>query len=174
MSIKKKIITSKLNIAVFVFFITIGITKLFYQDRKIYINITPSIKPGIYMMRKYEKKIPLKKGTFVIFSVPGKATKNREYYQDFIKEIVGIYGDDIEIIDNKIYINDEFKGDIFEKDSYGNNIRTLKEGKQEIREDEYFVMGSNPKSYDSRYWGAIKQQDILYFGTFYIPFTWEK
>ena len=93
MSIKKKIITSKLNIAVFVFFITIGITKLFYQDRKIYINITPSIKPGIYMMRKYEKKLPLKKGTFVIFSVPGKATKNREYYQDFIKEIVGIYGD---------------------------------------------------------------------------------
>ena len=59
MSIKKKIITSKLNIAVFVFFITIGITKLFYQDRKIYINITPSIKPGIYMMNL--KEISLKK-----------------------------------------------------------------------------------------------------------------
>ena len=100
-------------------------------------------------MREYNKKLPLKKGTFIIFSVPEKAVKNRKYYQDFIKEIVGVYGD-----------------------SYGNSIRTLKEGKQEIKENEYFVMGENPKSYDSRYWGAIKQQDILYFGTFYIPFSW--
>ena len=54
------------------------------------------------MMRKYEKKLPLKKGTFVIFSVPGKATKNKEYNQDFIKEIVEIKGVDIEFMDNKI------------------------------------------------------------------------
>ena len=89
-----------------------------------------------------------------------------------MKEIVGIYGDDIEISDNKIYINGEFKGDIFEKDSYGNNIRTLKAGKLELKKDEYFVMGTNPKSYDSRYWGAIKQDEILYYGTFRIPFSW--
>ena len=53
-------------------------------------------------MREYNKKLPLKKGTFIIFSVPEKAVKNRKYYQDFIKEIVGVYGDSIEVIDNKI------------------------------------------------------------------------
>ena len=57
-------------------------------------------------------------------------------------------------------------------DNYGNSIRTLKNGKQELKKDEYFVMGSNPKSYDSRYWGAVKKQDIMYYGTFYIPFSW--
>lgn len=172
MNIKKKLITSKFSIIIFILLIIIGILKFFYQDIKIFLNITSSIKLGIYIMRKYDKNLPLKKGTFVVFSVPDKAVKNREYYQDFIKEIVGTYGDDIEVIDNKIYINKEFKGEILEKDSYGNSIRTLKEGKQEIKEDEYFVMGSNPKSYDSRYWGTIRQQDILYFGTFYIPFSW--
>lgn len=169
---KIKIFTSKFINIIFILLITTGILKFFNPDVKIFFNITSSIKPGLYIMREYNRKLPIKKGTFVIFSVPDKAVKNREYYQDFIKEVVGVYGDNIEVISNKIYINQEFKGYILEKDSYGNSIRTLKEGKQEIKENEYFVMGENPKSYDSRYWGAIKQQDILYFGTFYIPFSW--
>lgn len=168
----KKILKSKLIYAIFIFFIIVGILKIIYQDVKIFLNITPSVKIGIYITRKYENQFPLKKGTYVIFHKPKKATKNREFYQDFLKEIVGVYGDDVEIIDNKVYINGEFKGDIFEKDSYGNNIRTLKAGKLELKKDEYFVMGSNPKSYDSRYWGAIKQDEILYYGTFCIPFSW--
>ena len=167
----KKILKSKLIYVVFIFFIIIGILKIIYQDVKIFLNITPSVKIGIYITRKYENQIPLKKGTYVIFHKPKKATKNREFYQDFLKEIVGVYGDDIEIIDNKVYINGEFKGDIFEKDSYGNSIRTLKAGKLELKKDEYFVMGTNPKSYDSRYWGAIKQDEILFYGTFCIPFS---
>lgn len=168
----KKILKSKLVYAIFIFFITIGILKIIYQDVKIFLNITPSVKIGIYITRKYENQIPLKKGTYVIFHKPKKATKNREFYQDFLKEIVGTYGDDVEIIDNKVYINGEFKGDIFEKDSYGNSIRTLKAGKLELKKDEYFVMGTNQKSYDSRYWGAIKQDEILFYGTFCIPFSW--
>lgn len=167
----KKILKSKLIYVVFIFFIIVGILKIIYQDVKIFLNITPSVKIGIYITRKYENQIPLKKGTYVIFHKPKKATKNREFYQDFLKEIVGVYGDDIEIIDNKVYINGEFKGDIFEKDSYGNSIRTLKAGKLELKKDEYFVMGTNPKSYDSRYWGAIKQDEILFYGTFCIPFS---
>lgn len=168
----KKILKSKLVYAIFIFFIIVGILKIIYQDVKIFLNITPSVKIGIYITRKYENQIPLKKGTYVIFHKPKKATKNREFYQDFLKEIVGTYGDDVEIIDNKVYINGKFKGDIFEKDSYGNSIRTLKTGKLELKKDEYFVMGTNPKSYDSRYWGAIKQDEILYYGTFCIPFSW--
>lgn len=168
----KKILKLKLVYAIFIFFIIVGILKIIYQDVKIFLNITPSVKIGIYITRKYENQIPLKKGTYVIFHKPKKATKNREFYQDFLKEIVGTYGDDVEIIDNKVYINGEFKGDIFEKDSYGNSIRTLKAGKLELKKDEYFVMGTNPKSYDSRYWGAIKQDEILYYGTFCIPFSW--
>lgn len=168
----KKILKSKLIYAVFIFFIIVGILKIIYQDVKIFLNITPSVKIGIYITRKYENQIPLKKGNYVIFHKPKKATKNREFYQDFLKEIVGTYGDNVEIIDNKVYINSEFKGDIFEKDSYGNSIRTLKAGKLELKKDEYFVMGTNPKSYDSRYWGAIKQDEILYYGTFCIPFSW--
>lgn len=162
----------KLNIGVCIFLFVTGILKMIYQNIKIFINITPSIPIGLYFLRPYNKEISLEKRTFVVFPVPEKATKNREYYEDFIKEIVATYQDNIEVINNKIYINYQFMGDILEKDSYGNSIRTLKNGKQELKEDEYFVMGSNPKSYDSRYWGAVKKQDIMYYGTFYIPFSW--
>ena len=81
----KKILKSKLIYAVFIFFIIVGILKIIYQDVKIFLNITPSVKIGIYITRKYENQFPLKKGTYVIFHKPKKATKNREFYQDFLK-----------------------------------------------------------------------------------------
>ena len=87
-----------------------------------------------------------------------------------MKEIVGNYKDDIEIKGNKIYINNIFRGNLYEKDSLGNKVRTLKEGKQFLKVDEYWVMGTNDSSYDSRYWGAIKKKDILYYGNQYIQF----
>jgi len=36
------------------------------KDVKIFLNITPSVKIGIYITRKYENQIPLKKGTYVM------------------------------------------------------------------------------------------------------------
>lgn len=167
-------INKKKNTRIFygisIFLIILFTLKIIFYNIKPYINITPSIPYGIYFLKEYDKKTDLPKGTVVVFSTPEKATKNRVYYEAFMKEIVGNYKDDIEIKGNKIYINNIFRGNLYEKDSLGNKVRTLKEGKQFLKVDEYWVMGTNDSSYDSRYWGAIKKKDILYYGNQYIQF----
>ena len=156
-------INKKKNIRIFygisIFLMILFTLKIIFYNIKPYINITPSIPYGIYFLKEYDKKADLSKGTVVVFSTPEKATKNRVYYKD-----------DIEIKGNKIYINNIFRGNLYEKDSLGNKVRTLKEGKQFLKVDEYWVMGTNDSSYDSRYWGAIKKKDILYYGNQYIQF----
>lgn len=165
-----KIKNRKIIYFILFFLIMLTVLKILFYDIKLFLNITPSIKMGLYFTKEYKQDIELKKGDFVIFSVPEKATKNREYYQDFIKEIVATEEDEVIVKNNEIFINNTFKGKILEKDSYGNEIKTLNEGKIPIANDEIFVMGENPKSYDSRYWGSIKRSDVKYYGRFYIPF----
>ena len=124
-----KIKNRKIIYFILFFLIILTVLKILFYNIKLFLNITPSIKMGLYFTKEYKQDIELKKGDFVIFSVPEKATKNREYYQDFIKEIVATEEDEVIVKNNEIFINNTFKGKILEKDSYGNEIKTLNEGK---------------------------------------------
>ena len=132
--------------------------------RKYYVlNISSSIPIGIY---KVDKSIDFKKGDIITFS-----TKN---YSDilnysgsiknvtFSKYVAGISGDYIRIENNKIYINNKEKGNIFKVDGLNNKLPQLKEKEYIVKEDEVFVLGTNNKSFDSRYYGCIKKSDVIY------------
>ena len=82
--------------------------------------------------------------------------------QTFIKRVVGLPGDKIQIIDGHVYRNG-----VREKDSYTEpcgpgtpscNFRTP----INIPPGEYFMMGDNrPDSEDSRYWGPVPDNWII-------------
>lgn len=93
----------------------------------------------------------------VAFYPNGKGSK--EYY---IKRIIGLPGEHVQIIDDEIYIN----GTILEED-YGNTDYIGYEGIAaegiKLEEDEYFLLGDNrTESYDSRYRqiGAVQLDKI--------------
>ena len=70
--------------------------------------------------------------------------------QLFIKRIIGLPGETVEIIDGRIYINgsDEPLKDVETKEPASGTF-----GPYEVPEDCYFVMGDNRNnSLDSRYW----------------------
>jgi len=102
-----------------------------------------------------------KRGDIVVFIYPEDRSK------DFIKRLIGVPGDTIEIRDKKILING-----LPYKDKHGVYVDHLiipgsvqprdNFGPVTVPEQKLFVMGDNrDESYDSRFWGMVDQRDVL-------------
>jgi signal peptidase I len=98
-----------------------------------------------------------KRGEVIVFIPPHDRSK------DFIKRVIGLPGEKVEIKERKIYINDRLIEDpwgVFEKvnpspiyDNYG---------PEKVPSESLFVMGDNrDNSQDSRYWGFASLDDVL-------------
>lgn len=74
-----------------------------------------------------------------------------------IKRIIGVAGDHVQIIDNKLYINEiEIEEDYLYEPMQSKDMDFI------IPENKFFVLGDNRnKSIDSRKLGLIDQEDIL-------------
>jgi len=112
-------------------------------------------------------------GDVVVFKYPEDRSK------DFIKRVIGVPGDEIEIRDKQVYVNGTPYRNPHEvhKDlrvlSRGSNPRD-NFGPVRVTADSYFVMGDNrDNSYDSRYWGFVSKPDLV--GKAFIKFwSWSK
>ncbi len=108
--------------------------------------------------------IPLsepKRGDIVVFIYPEDRSK------DFIKRVVGLPGDTVEIKDKKIYLNGRLYNDhhgVYTDDMIIPGAAQPRDnfGPVTVPPGDYFVMGDNrDQSYDSRFWGFVDQRDIL-------------
>jgi signal peptidase I len=102
-----------------------------------------------------------KRGDILVFIYPEDNSK------DFIKRLVGLPGDTVEVRDKKIFLNGQPW-----KESYGVNSDSLtipgavqprdNFGPVKVPEGKLFVMGDNrDESYDSRFWGFVDMKDVL-------------
>lgn len=87
------------------------------------------------------------------------------FYEDgksLAKFLVGLPGDEVEITTNQTtLVNGEVKGRSLAlayrlQQAPGDYV-----GKATIPEGEYWMMGDTPESFDSRYWGSIKKDQII-------------
>jgi len=100
------------------------------------------------------------RGDIIVFIYPVDPSK------DFIKRVIGLPGDKVEIIDEKLFINDRPYPD--EHGVYNNRSGRSENpgskynfGPVTVPEDQYFVMGDNrDHSYDSRFWGFVPEESI--------------
>ena len=109
-----------------------------------------------------DKRLPafrdFKRGDVIVFIYPEDTKK------DFIKRLVGLPGDEIEIKKGSIYVNDSPLSDpVFNNRYYYNRGDFGVEGtKIIVPKDNYFVLGDNSaSSKDSRYWGFVPKDNIL-------------
>lgn len=113
-----------------------------------------------------------KRGDIVIFPFPEDPSK------DFIKRIIGMGGDTIEIKNKQVFIDGEpyqenyaiySDSNVFPKDIQPrDNLGPVK-----IPEDSLFVMGDNrDQSYDSRFWGFVKRSSVK--GRIKGIYSWDK
>ncbi|MFP4317134.1 MAG: signal peptidase I [Desulfovibrionales bacterium] len=93
----------------------------------------------------------------IVFEFPEDPSK------DFIKRVVGIPGDTIEIVNKEVYRNGEKISEPYVQYT-DPSIKPIRDnlGPVKIPEDRYFVMGDNrDESYDSRFWGLVEREKIL-------------
>ncbi|MFA4910927.1 MAG: signal peptidase I [Desulfobacteria bacterium] len=111
------------------------------------------------------------RGDIIVFVFPEDRKK------DFIKRVVGVEGDRVEIINKKVYIN----GSLFDNPFAVNDDETIiprgiqprdNYGPVVVPKDSLFVMGDNrDHSYDSRYWGFVKLEEVK-GNAFIIYWSW--
>jgi signal peptidase I len=138
-------------------------------------SMKPTLQIGDHILVSkfnYGVKLPLirstlipigtpRRGDIVVFIYPEDRSK------DFIKRLIGVPGDTIEIKDKKIFLNG-----LPYDDTHGVHTDNLiipgvvqprdNFGPATVPEGSLFVMGDNrDESYDSRFWGFVKQTDVL-------------
>jgi signal peptidase I len=130
----------------------------------------PFVEDRIFTIRDPER------GDIIVFEFPEDKDKSYFKRRDFIKRVVGLPGDNVEIRNKNVYINGKryMTPEAVYKD--GNITAGPRDNMPRITvpEDNYFVMGDNrDRSYDSRFWRFVDRSSIK--GLAFIKYwSWDK
>ena len=93
------------------------------------------------------------RGEVVVFRYP------KNISQRFIKRIIGLPGDKIEVKAGSIMVNDQ----VLDESKYlPSGVQTPGNIQTSLNENEYFVLGDNRiSSFDSRQWGLLPRKNII-------------
>ena len=93
------------------------------------------------------------RGEVVVFRYP------KNISQRFIKRIIGLPGDKIEVKAGSIMVNDQ----VLDESKYlPSGVQTPGNIQTSLNENEYFVLGDNRiSSFDSRQWGTLPRKNII-------------
>jgi signal peptidase I len=113
-----------------------------------------------------------KRGDTIVFIYPKDRSK------DYIKRVIGTEGEKVEIVRNRIYVNDELIEDPwghYEKDDLVKYPPVMERfGPVTVPGDSLFVMGDNrDNSQDSRFWGFVHVNAVK-GKAFLIYFSWNQ
>ena len=120
----------------------------------------------------FEYKKP-QRGDTIVFIYPKDTSK------DFIKRVIGIEGEKVEILQNKIYVNDKLIDDPWghysERSDSTRYLQAMERyGPVIVPKDSLFVLGDNrDNSQDSRFWGFVNV-DAVKGKAFIIYFSWNR
>lgn len=143
----------------------LAFTRLFIDPTPhlpILFNWTPSVPYNVALVQ-YQNRQPLKRGDFVIYAFDGEA--QRIYpglrAQPFFKQISGVPGDRVTAVGRQVFVNGKSvgiaKAATFDRHPLDPIAETL------IPPGHYYVQGTHPDSFDSRYRasGLVRTEQVI-------------
>lgn len=106
-------------------------------------------------VNKYQYKLGndrIERGDLVVFHFP------LDPRQSYIKRVIGIPGDTIEVEDGRVFVNGNPISESYVPDEYRDHVSTVQ---QVVTPNHYFVLGDHRRSSsDSRMWGLVDRPAI--------------
>lgn len=127
----------------------------------------PFIETKYFQFRKPQR------GDIIVFIYPKDRSK------DFIKRVIGIEGEKVEIVHNKIYINNQPIEDPWghydERSASARYLQPMERfGPVTVPANSLFVLGDNrDNSQDSRFWGFVDVNEVR-GKALIIYFSWDR
>ena len=119
-----------------------------------------SMMPGLtdqerIFINKYEYKLgtgQIQRADLVVFNFPLDPS------QSYIKRVVGLPGDEVEIVDGDVYVNGLMLEEAYVPAEYRDHVTVRP---QKVPQGRYFVLGDHrSSSNDSRTWGFVERSLI--------------
>lgn len=122
-------------------------------------SMVPNFHSGDYLIvdeLSYRLLGDPSRGEVIVFKFPGDIS------QKYIKRVVGLPGERVEIKEGKVYISSNGEPVLLEERYLDPQERTEGFVSLLLKDEEYFVMGDNREfSSDSRRWGVLPREDII-------------
>ncbi len=129
-------------------------------------SMVPNFENGEYLLTDkvtYRMRNP-ERGEVVVFHAPPAAHCPQGTGCDFIKRVIGLPGETVEIRDGHFYINSQRLEEDYIPSNYETEPGQFMRNHRQVTlgSNEYFVSGDNrPYSSDSRAWGPISKEKIV-------------
>jgi conjugative transfer signal peptidase TraF len=124
------------------------------------INETPSEPVGLYRLVEHPEG-EFCRGMFVVFPVPKELhalVYGRRWMKNgipFLKELLGLAGDHVCVLSDRLEINGRYIGPVFERDSQGQPL-PQHPGCFDVQAGTFFAASQTfEKSFDARYFGPL-------------------
>lgn len=116
-----------------------------------------------------------RRGDVIVFITPEDKDEGYWKQRDFIKRVVGIEGDSVEVKDKRVYINGKLWDDVYGVHT-DTGIRPERDnfGPVSVPKNSLFMMGDNrDHSNDSRFWGFVDLSEVR-GKAFVIYWSWDR